>query len=106
MFKQLLIIAIGFCVCQKISSECPKSSLYCFDGNNTLLGNIDVNQCWKWSLLRCVPCSTDIGRRDLTFKAYIHHCRYFYPKTESILQTRNPWAHKIKNMLYTMSMGK
>ena len=104
MFK---IIAICIYLFQYITADCPETKLDCYNSKDGIIGDITVGQCWKWSMLACVPCSGVITTTDYTnidLNKYIHFCRYYYPNTEKVLiESRKI---KLRDILRKISLGK
>jgi hypothetical protein len=94
----LKIICIIFCMFGVILTDCPDTNLYCFDIMSRLLGNIRVNQCWRWERISCQPCSASIENIKITYRKYIYHCRYYYPKTVEILERDSVLMDRIRYM--------
>jgi hypothetical protein len=52
----LILITFLVCIVRSTQGNCPETELYCFNSNDSRLGEIKVQQCWKWSRLSCQPC--------------------------------------------------
>ena len=104
MFK---IIAICIYLFQYITADCPETKLDCYNSKDGIIGDITVGQCWKWSMLACVPCSALISVKEYTnidLKKYIHFCRYYYPNTEQVQYKAN--MIRIRDIIRKFSLGK
>ena len=104
-FVLALLSAAIFCLVDCILADCPKTSLYCFDSIEKYQGEIKVDQCWYWARLSCQPCSVKSLEKQLNFHSYIHHCRYFYPKSEKVFETKRLLAHRFNNIKSQISYG-
>ena len=101
MFK---IIVICIYLIQYIAADCTDTKLDCYSSTDGIIGDITVGQCWKWSMLACVPCSGVITTTDYTnidLNKYIHFCRYYYPNTEKVLKKLY-----IRDVLRKLAFGK
>ena len=96
MLLKAFLIAIFTIMCfiEDVTTNCYKGKLYCFDGANKVLGNIEVDRCWRWHLFKCSPCSADeptslpitLDRQTIykAFEKYLQHCRYYYANTQLV----------------------
>ena len=101
MFK---IIVICIYLIQCVVAECPDTKLNCYNSKDGIIGNITVGQCWKWSMLACVPCSAVItvtNHINIDLIKYIHFCRYYYTNTEKVLKKLY-----IRDLLKNLAFGK
>ena len=117
---KMSLISITFLVCivKSTQANCPETDLYCFNSNDFRIGEIKVQQCWKWSRLSCQPCKLDnliklvlnfykinhfwfIGNYDylttstggkISFQKYLQFCQIFYPNTVQVLDTKSVWT--------------
>ena len=107
MFKAIIIsiLIIVFSI-QHLNASCPDTELYCFDINNHRLGKISVGQCWRWHRLSCQPCSANVMEKQITFFNYIHYCRYFFPDTVRVLDTKKVWNYKMLHIWNSVTFGK
>ena len=95
----IVIICICFNLNQFALADCPSTQLYCFDTNKFNIGNITVDQCWKWSRTSCLPCAANTFGRGFTkliFNKYIQKCRHYYPETSLVLNTKTVFIREIK----------
>ena len=104
--SRLSSMIIFYFLVQYASTDCPDTYLYCFNSEDTRLGEIRVPQCWAWSRLSCQPCSANIDARIITYHEYIHYCRYYYPETVQIFSKRNIRSLMIRNILNKIAVGK
>ena len=93
------------CFIQSTYGECPDKILYCFDSAEHRLGGIVVDQCWSWYRFSCQPCSADTKAKFITYEKYIHHCRYYYPKSKLVLDTKNSNIIKMNKIYGEMAIG-
>ena len=106
MIKVFLIsILINISSIQQLNAACFDTELYCFDINNQRIGKISVGQCWIWSRVNCLPCSANTMEKKINFGKYIHHCRYFYPDTVLVLDTKKVWTHQLLNANHGIAYG-
>jgi hypothetical protein len=87
IYCTLLIIILGSI--ELISTDCPDKKLSCFNSKKELLGNILVNQCFKWSRFSCIPCSASTDQTVINYNQYIQQCRHYYSTAVEIL----PWVN-------------
>ena len=90
---------------QSTNGECPDKILYCFDSAEQRLGAVVVEQCWKWLRLSCQPCSADTKGKIITYQKYMNDCQSFFPKSKSILDTKNGHANKLNKLYSKMAFG-
>ena len=96
---------IYFCLIQLLVAKCPKTVLYCFDSSNKRIGEIKVDQCWKWERFSCQPCSVDLKNKEISFYLYIYHCRYYFQDTFKVLDQKKVWTHKLLNAYHDIAFG-
>ena len=104
MFK---IFVICIYLIHYIGADCPDTNLDCYSSKDGIIGYITVGQCWKWSMLSCVPCSAVItvtDHKSIDLNKYIHFCRYYYPNTEKVQNEDN--NIKLRDVLRKLSLGK
>ena len=104
MLTIFFFLIISFCYSR---ADCPDRLLYCFDSNDSRIGSINVNQCWKWSMLSCIPCSAIItsDSRRLSYYKYIHHCRYYFPDSVTVLDSKNVLIKRLRDVVREMAFG-
>lgn len=109
MLKRLLnTIIIYFCILNGISADCLDKVLYCFDSKEIRIGGIIVGQCWQWSKFSCEPCgilNINDGKQN-SFHRYFHFCRYYYPNTVQVLDTKSVWAFRIRDLINYPTLKK
>lgn len=104
MNKIYLFLVIGFGFIQLVSTDCVNGMLYCFDSNGIRYPKeIIVGQCWKWKKLACEPCNTVIKNGLSSYEKYLSLCRYRYPNTVLVLETKSVWGKKIKDIIETIN---
>ena len=94
MFEKSYLLLSFYCIIQSISSDCPETTLYCFDATEAQVGEIIVNQCWMWNRLSCQPCSSDLRYRKIAYYPYIWQCKHYFPETIQVLDTKTIWADR------------
>lgn len=102
----ILLVIISFGFIQNIKASCRDKSLYCFDLRENRIGEINVGQCWEWSRLSCQPCSANTNNKKITYEKYLITCRFFYPESVKVLDTKSVWANRIKDVINDRAIGR
>ena len=89
-----------FIFVQTVNSDCVDGMLYCYDSKSIRFPKeITVGQCWKWSILACEPCQTELKNGKSSYQKYLPLCRTIYPNAALVLETKSVWAKKVKDII-------